>query len=324
MTKPIQETIKINDLDMPLMNGNEDYVPELDENYYFDKHAEHVCHDINSRAHVMLVGHTGCGKTSVVDQIAARMHQPIMRVNMNGQTTIGDFVGLWTVKGGETVWIDGALPMAMRNGYWLLIDEIDFAEAPILSVLNPLLEKGGKLLLKEKGHEVVKPHPNFRVFATANTVGCMQRFRSLYQGTNLMNEAWLDRWHVYHVDYLKPKQEIDIITKKFPAIDKPMATQIVKVATMAREAFRIGDIQASFSTRRLLDWTEMMMRYGDPVTAASMTIYAKVSDEDRDVLEGLITRNLLTPQTPAQTVGSTARAAQTAGATRPASKTPIR
>ena len=152
----------------------------------------------------MLIGHTGAGKTSLIEQVAARAQHGVVRSNMNGQTTVGDFVGFWTVKGGETMWVDGVLPTAMREGLWLIVDEIDFAEPSILAALTAVLEPHGRLTLKEKGNEVVAPHPAFRLFATANAVGAMSQFRHLYQGANLMNEAFLDRWRVYLLDYLSP------------------------------------------------------------------------------------------------------------------------
>ncbi len=98
------------------------------------------------------------------------------------------------MKGGETVWVDGVLPVAMRAGHWLIIDEIDFVEPAIIAVLTAVLEPGGRLLLKEKGDEIVTPHPAFRLFATANAAGAMSVYRHLYQGANLLNEAFLDRW----------------------------------------------------------------------------------------------------------------------------------
>ena len=198
--------VKIRSKELKKVTGYGEHVPKVNSAYHFAEFTDDLIEDMKEEKKVMLVGHTGCGKTSVIDQIGARMGQGVIRVNMNGQTTIGDFVGLWTVKGGETVWVDGVLPKAMREGHWLTVDELDFAEAAILSVLNSVLEPGGRLCLKEKGHEMIDPHPNFRLFATANAVGCMASFRALYQGTNVMNRAFLDRWRVYHVNYLPPEE----------------------------------------------------------------------------------------------------------------------
>jgi len=290
-------TVKINNSTMQVRPGSMEFVPRKNDGYVFAPYDDDICTDIIENRRVMLVGHTGTGKTSRIEQIAARMNQGVLRVNMNGQTTIGDFVGMWTVKGGETVWVDGTLPKAMRDGYWLIVDELDFAEPAILSVLNAVLEPGGKLMLKEKGHEVVTPHEGFRLFATANGVGCMAQYRQLYQGTNLMNEAFLDRWRCYHIDYLPADQEAQIIVNTIPRMTPKVAGVIVRVANMIRDSFKAEEVQCTFSTRRMLDWAEMMIRYKEhadaPFRAAQATIFSKVSKEDAEVIRGLIQRIMI-------------------------------
>lgn len=321
---PATAPVTVAGVQMPQLAGDPARIPDKDEHFYMAPHATDICMEILQGKNVLLTGHMGTGKTSVVEQIAARVGQSVMRVNMNGQTTVGDFVGMWTVKGGETIWVDGALPTAMREGHWLVLDELDFAEAPILSVLNPVLEPNGKLFLKEKGPEVVKPHPNFRLFGTANTVGVMEEFRSLYQGTNTLNAAFLDRWRVHHVDYLAPTQEVEVLLGKYPELqgDPDLARQMVRVASQARVAFEKGQLDEPMSLRRLLDWTESTIDHECPVRGAQSTIFAKVSRADHEVLEGVITRTLLggpTQSAQAQAAGtsSMARAAETAGVKAP-------
>ncbi len=300
-TKQEPATTTIRGVELTINPAESAYVPKVNNAYYFDEHAADVAMDVNERKNVMLVGHTGSGKTSLVYQLAARTNNSVLRSNLNGQTTIGDFVGLWTVKGGETVWVDGLLPMAMRMGYWLILDEIDFAEPAILAVMNDVLEAGGKLTLKEKGHEIIEPHPNFRIFATANSVGCMQNFRHLYQGTNIMNEAFLDRWRCYVVNYLTKEQEAEVIVNTVPRLKnskrpqgaQEVATAIATVAAMAREAFVKEEISCTFSLRRVLDWTEQLARHGDVLKAAKHSIFSKISKDDAEVLEGIITRVMI-------------------------------
>jgi cobaltochelatase CobS len=227
-----------------------------------------------------------------VEQIAARSQNGVLRANMNGQTTVGDFVGFWTVKGGETLWIDGVLPTAMRLGLWLIIDEIDFAEPAILAILTAVLEPGGRLMIKEKGNEVLAPHPAFRLFATANAAGTMSRFRHLYQGANLLNEAFLDRWRVYVIDYLSPAEESDVLVQTLPLLTRAMANTLAAIAADCRAAFLREDISNTFSTRRLLDWAELMLRNGDPDRAAAPVIYSKLSDDDAAVVRGIIRHHI--------------------------------
>ncbi|WP_429499345.1 AAA family ATPase [Robbsia andropogonis] len=267
-------------------------VPPVNNAYLFAARSDDVLRDVNENRRIMLIGHTGTGKTSLIEQAAARCKQGVLRANMNGQTSVGDFVGFWTVKGGETVWVDGVLPIAMRQGLWLIIDEIDFAEPAILSVLTAVLEPGGNLMLKEKGNEIIAPHPAFRLFATANAVGAMSRFRHLYQGANLMNEAFLDRWRVYLIDYLSPEDEAVVLRQTFNSLSDGMARTLAAIAADCRATFIREDIGSAFSTRRLLDWTAMMLRTGDPEIAAGPTIYAKVDAEDAALIGSIIRHHI--------------------------------
>jgi cobaltochelatase CobS len=292
-TEAKTEAVKILDVELPMtLSSGGDSVPREISYYHFGSQAKDVALDILENKRVMLVGQTGCGKTSMIEQVAARLKQSIVRVNLNGQTTVGDFVGLYTAKDGATEWVDGALPRAMKHGYWLILDEIDFAEPQILSVLNSVLETNGKLFLKEKGYESIEPHENFRIFATANTVGCMQDFRHLYQGANIMNEAFLDRWRCYYVDYMKPEDETKVIVGAIPRYAKAeSAVQvIVKVVNMVRDAFAKEEVACTFSTRRAIDWADLMLRYKDPVKAAEVAVFSKISKTDAEVIRGVIQR----------------------------------
>jgi cobaltochelatase CobS len=284
--------VTIGDATLPLGAGGP-LTPQLNPAYLFAPRCHDIIADIAENRRIMLIGHTGCGKTSLIEQVAARARQPVIRANMNGQTTIGDFVGFWSVKGGETVWVDGVLPVAMRSGAWLIIDEIDFAEPAILAVLTAVLETDGQLMLKEKGNEIVAPHPAFRLFATANAVGAMSQFRHLYQGANLMNEAFLDRWRVYLIDYLTPEQEAQVLVQTLaPALTLPLARTLAAIAADCRAAFAREDLASAFSTRRLLDWAALMVRVGDPERAAEPTLYAKVSAADAALIRHVIRQHI--------------------------------
>ncbi|RDV00608.1 AAA family ATPase [Trinickia dinghuensis] len=285
-------TAAIGQVVMPLGAGGP-LVPEENPAYLFAARSDDILRDVVENRRLLLIGHTGTGKTSLIEQIAAHTHQGVLRSNMNGQTTVGDFVGFWTVKGGETIWIDGVLPTAMREGLWLIVDEVDFAEPAILAVLTAVLEPGGRLLLKEKGNEIVAPHPSFRLFATANAVGSMGQYRHLYQGANVMNEAFLDRWRVYRIDYLSREDEAQVLRRTFgPRISEAMARTLASIAAECREAFMREDLAGAFSTRRLLDWTALMLRTKDPETAAGPTIYSKVSAEDARLIRSIIEHHI--------------------------------
>ncbi len=292
---PAVKSVTIGRIAVPLGAGGP-LTPPLNPAHLFAPRFDEIIDDVVENRRVMLIGHTGSGKTSLIEQIAARSAHGVLRANMNGQTTIGDFVGFWTVKGGATEWVDGVLPIAMREGLWLIIDELDFAEPAILAVLTAVLETSGRLMLKEKGNEIVEPHPDFRLFATANAVGAMSQFRHMYQGANLMNEAFLDRWRVYLIDYLSPGEEAEVLQRTLgPAMTAAMAHTLAAFAADCRAAFAREDLATAFSTRRLLDWAQLMLRTGDPQRAAHPTIYAKVSAADAALIRDIMRQHIALP-----------------------------
>jgi cobaltochelatase CobS len=279
-------------------------IPDINPAYFFGELGEEVQFDIAEGRKVLLTGHMGCGKTSLFEQFAANFSQPLMRANMDGQVTTADLVGFWTVKGGETVWVDGILTLCMRRGFWCVLDEIDKAEAAILAVITSVAEKNGKLFLKEKGHEIVTPHKDFRLLATANTVGIMEEYRHIYQGSNIMNRALLDRFRVYHVDYLPEDKEAKVLAATVPNLPLDAAEILVQLANLIRDAFNTEVISSTFSLRQLIDFAELMTRKKEKDTAGKLqpndiimqsakTIYSKVSKEDGEFIKGMIQRSLM-------------------------------
>jgi cobaltochelatase CobS len=272
------------------------YIPKADPYYMLQNFTSDVCHDIQEKKNVFLTGHTGTGKTSLLFQIAALIGQPVIRVNLKQQTTVSDFVGCWTVKAGETVFSYGVLPRAMKEGFWVILDEVDYAEPSILCALNSVLDRDNpSLTLTEKDYEVIMPHKNFRIFATANAAGQMSEYRHLYQGTNLMNEAFLRRWNVYKVDYLPATQEETVISKHCARMPAELIGRLVRVANMARKGFTEETLHCTFSTQTLIDWAQMIVRHKNlkaeaPIHAASMTLFNKISREDAGTIEGMIRR----------------------------------
>jgi cobaltochelatase CobS len=243
---------------------------------------------------VLLTGEAGTGKTSMIEQIAARINQPVLRVNLNGETRIGDFLGKLNVVNGEkgsvTHWTDGILPTAMKKGYWLILDEIDMGEPNILSLLHPVLEPNGRLILKENNGEEVKPHPDFRIFGTANGVGSQANRSDTYAGVNSMNEAFLDRWHIITMPNMDAKTEIKVLKDRYPLLAPKFAKRIVQFANTIRKGALEGgqSVAMTFSTRRALQWAEKLALYRNPRKSAEAVFLCKVTPEDRAVLEKLI------------------------------------
>lgn len=262
-------------------------VPHAQE-YRFQPFVKDVIDSIHAGENVLLTGGTGVGKTTHIVQLAARVGQPILRINFNGETRMSDLIGKMTVVNGETHWVDGVLPTAMRHGYWILFDEIDFADPAVLSLLHPVLEQNPMLTLKENGGEIIKPHPLFRVFATANSIGAMSDRAGAYGGTNTMNEAFLDRWQVIMVDNLPEKEEIKVIRYEAPGLNASVAKKMVSFANMARrQDFGDSGIMYggdNFSTRKIVAWAKKAALHRDPIVGAKKSWLDKMPASDQDAM----------------------------------------
>lgn len=260
-------------------------IPEHQE-YLFQPFIQDVIDSIHANENILLTGGTGVGKTTHIVQLASRIQQPLLRINFNGETRMSDLIGKIMVLNGETIWVDGVLPTAMRRGYWLLLDEIDFADPAILSLLHPVLEQNPSLTLKENGGEVIKPHPNFRIFGTANSIGAMSDRAGAYGGTNTMNEAFLDRWQVLLVDNLPLKEELKVVKNAAPGISSSVAKKLVSFANMARNQ-DFGDSSTNyggdnFSTRKILAWAKKAALHRDPIVGAKKSWLDKMPQSDQD------------------------------------------
>ncbi len=215
----------------------------------------------------------------------------MLRVNFNGQVSVSDLVGCVGLTKEGTVWNDGALTRAMRHGYWLVLDEIDFGSPDILSILYPVLEGSPKLCLKEHDGEVIHAHPGFRVFATGNSIGGED---SQYCGTQRLNAALLNRFtghgQAIKVEAMQPKQEREVLLTRLPILSATLAKRACEFASR----LRAGDAQnpallPTFSTRELINFCSKMLLYRDPMKAAESTFLAVVQDKNiRQPLEATI------------------------------------
>lgn len=231
---------------------------------------------------VFLTGHTGSGKSSVVQQACARLNLSFCRINCDNDITRADFIGQWVLKGEEMEFQYGLLPRAMQEGQVLLLDEIDAANPGVAMVLQSILEKDGKLTIPETG-ESITPHGDFRIFATGNTKGQGDE-SGLYNGTQPQNGAMLDRFTwVEIVNYPDAPVEKKII-KSVTGVGPDIALNLVKVAAIVRKAFENGDITISMSTRTLINIANKIKMFGDIEKAYTVAFINKCDSEDIELV----------------------------------------
>jgi cobaltochelatase CobS len=261
---PDGKKIKAFDYEVPVLKWkkpNTD-VPEIDPNYVFRGNLlADVLYCILHNQKGFLSGHTGTGKTTLIEQVCARLGYPFKRVNFDSEITRLDLVGREVLhnEGGNTVskFIDGIIPQAVRQACVLCLDEIDFVRPDVAYVLQRALENKGFTVL-EDGDRFIEPNPLFRIFATANTRGQGDETGS-YQGARHQSLAFLDRFNVFtHVPYLSEDQEGGLLIRANPTLDEELAKQLVKFAQEVREAFRNGTIYMTVSVRGLLSCASMI------------------------------------------------------------------
>lgn len=230
---------------------------------------------------VLLMGETGTGKTSIVKEVAEAMGQEVIRVNLNGQTSVDEFVGKWLIRDGATVWVDGVLIMAMKRGMTLLVDEINAALPEILFVLHSLLDDDRKVLLSEKEGEIVHPHANFRFVATCNP-------SDEYVGTKELNKAFMSRFHVV-LEFAYPDQQTEAkILRDRTGISEFDSQGLSYYAVTIRNQKSNENIYFTLSTRELIYWASFMEELGNE-ESFKVTVLNKASREDRPILEKCFT-----------------------------------
>lgn len=245
------------------------------------KLLEQIAISIAYKMPVLLIGETGTGKTSLVRHLAFSTHNAFVRVNHNGGTTIEDLIGRWTInKKGETEWVDGILIDAMKKGQWYLADEINAAGAEINFVYHSLLDDDGRVILAEKGNEVVIPHKNFRFFGAMNPP-------TEYAGTKELNKALMSRFMVACIDFPPPKVEQKILTTR-TGIEEDVAIRMVKFAGEIRALHNKEEVHFVLSTRDLLMWATMFKVYKKYLTSAEMTVLNKISSDDIDAIKDMM------------------------------------
>ncbi|MCH9853362.1 MAG: AAA family ATPase [Alphaproteobacteria bacterium] len=276
------------DLDVPAFSQKSDYVPELDKNYFFDeKVTKAILAGFAFNRRVLLQGLHGTGKSTHIEQVAARLNWPCIRINLDSHISRIDLIGKDAIilqEGKQvTKFQEGMLPFALQNPIALCFDEYDAGRPDVMFVIQRILEQEGKLTLLDQGR-VLTPHPFFRLFGTANTVG-LGDTTGLYHGTQQINQGQMDRWNIVaRLHYMLPEREAAIINAKVTDIDKEVVHQMVAMAGLTRQAFANGDISILMSPRTVLSWADNIKIFGDVEESFMMSFLNKADESEYEIL----------------------------------------
>ncbi|MBW7912084.1 MAG: cobaltochelatase subunit CobS [Alphaproteobacteria bacterium] len=280
------------DLQVPAFSHRDDKVPEIDDAYIFDKKTTlAILAGFAHNKRVMVQGYHGTGKSTHIEQVAARLNWPCVRVNLDSHVSRIDLIGkdVIALKDGKQVteFKEGILPWALRNPVALVFDEYDAGRPDVMFVIQRVLESSGKLTLLDQ-NEVLHPHPAFRIFATANTIG-LGDTTGLYHGTQQINQGQMDRWNIVAaLNYLPPEQETDIVLARVPAYKtddgKKTVAAMVRMAGLTRKGFMAGDLSTVMSPRTVINWAENAQIVEDLDFAFTLTFLNKCDELERAIV----------------------------------------
>jgi len=277
------------DIEVPAYSQADEHVPDLDSDYLFDRATTlAILAGFSHNRRVMVSGYHGTGKSTHIEQVAARLNWPLVRVNLDSHISRIDLIGKDAIvlRDGKQVteFRDGILPWALQNNVALVFDEYDAGRPDVMFVIQRVLEVAGKLTLLDQ-NRVIRPHPAFRLFATANTIG-LGDTSGLYHGTQQINQGQMDRWSIVTtLNYLPHDHEVNIIAAKAKTFAGPEGhdaiSKMVRVADMTRSAFINGDISTVMSPRTVLTWAENAAIFGDVGFAFRLTFLNKCDETER-------------------------------------------
>ncbi|MGE0802933.1 MAG: AAA family ATPase [Lautropia sp.] len=280
------------DLQVPAFSTVDPHVPEIDPVYRFNPDVTlAILSGFMHNRRVMVQGLHGTGKSTHVEQVAARLNWPCVRLNLDGHVSRLDLVGKDAVvlRDGQQVteFQEGIVPWALQRPVALIFDEYDAGRPDVMFVIQRILERDGKFTLLDQ-NRVLTPHPCFRLFATANTVG-LGNLNGLYHGAQRLNHAQIDRWNVVaSLNFLPAAEEVAIVLARVPALADPRGRAIVEsmvaVADLTRKGFAAGDLSTLMSPRTVISWAENLEIFRDPARAFRLSFVNKCDDAERSLV----------------------------------------
>ncbi|MFT4562998.1 MAG: cobaltochelatase CobS [Gammaproteobacteria bacterium] len=280
------------DMEVPAFSTRSQFVPDIDEAYVFDRITTiAILAGFKHNRSVMIQGYHGTGKSTHIEQVAARLNWPTVRVNLDGHISRLDLVGKDAIvmRDGHQVteFQEGILPWAIQNPMALVFDEYDAGRPDLMFVIQRVLEAEGKLTLLDQ-KRVISRHDGFRLFSTTNTVGLGDP-TGLYHGTQQINQGQMDRWNIVTtLNYLTHATEVKIILAKEPDYDnkegREVISNMVRVADLTRAGFMIGDISTVMSPRSVIVWAQNSRIFGDVGIAFQLSFLNRCDESERVVV----------------------------------------
>ncbi|PCI64182.1 MAG: cobaltochelatase subunit CobS [Kordiimonadales bacterium] len=280
------------DMEVPAFAERTEHVPEFDDAYVFDHDTTlAILAGFSHNRRVMIQGYHGTGKSTHIEQVAARLNWPTVRINLDSHISRIDLVGKDAIvlRDGKqiTEFQEGMLPWALQSPIALVFDEYDAGRPDVMFVIQRILEVEGKLTLLDQ-NRVIRPHPAFRIFSTANTVG-LGDTTGLYHGTQQINQGQMDRWNIVAtLNYLPHETEMQIMISKEPSYDteegRKIIDSMVRVAELTRTGFMAGDISTVMSPRTVLTWAQNRNIFNDVGFAFQVSFLNKCDEAERAIV----------------------------------------
>ena len=280
------------DIEVDAFSKKSEYVPEIDKNYKFDRDTTlAIISGFAFNKRVLVQGYHGTGKSTHIEQVAARLNWPCVRVNLDSHVSRVDLIGKDAIvlKDGKQVteFKEGILPWSIQNPVALVFDEYDAGRPDVMFVIQRILESEGNFTLLDK-NKVISQHDYFRMFATTNTIG-LGDTTGLYHGTQQINQGQMDRWNIVTtLNYLPFEKELEIILAKNKAYNskegKEKISNMIKVADLTRKGFVNGDISTVMSPRTVLHWAENTQIFNDHGYAFRLTFLNKCDDIEKKII----------------------------------------
>ena len=290
------DVVKVFNIDSDIVvkgyKNKTEWVPQVDDSYVFDKDTTlSILAGFEHNRRVMVQGFHGTGKSTHIEQIAARLNWPCVRINLDSHISRIDLLGKDAIKLNDgkqiTEFQEGLLPWSIQNPVALVFDEYDAGRPDVMFVIQRILEVEGKLTLLDQ-NKILEPHNSFRLFATTNTVG-LGDMTGLYHGTQQINQGQMDRWHILAtLNYLDPDQEFKVVMSKLNnlkgAKNKDIVKNMIKLANLTRAGFANGDISTLMSPRTVISWGQNFKIFKDIVSSFKLTFLNKCDEVEKSII----------------------------------------